>query len=223
MAREVGICDAKAAPELPLVLDGVGAGGKLEWASARLDRHGKETHRAAFSAQAMAALVAKGHDLMMTGPGLRAACAADEETWKQLHLVKVFARMSPEDKEAVLKAMRANGRFTMMCGDGANDVGALKQAHVGLALLSGFGDMNTKKLSDEEMKKKKADATKAAEESRKLLQAKWQEERQKEKDELIKLQQARAAFLPAPAEASRSSAATPLPFSARPQRSSPSR
>jgi cation-transporting ATPase 13A1 len=59
--------------------------------------------------------------------------------------------MSPEDKEAVLKALRANGRHTLMCGDGANDVGALKQAHVGLALLSGFGDANTKKAGAAEL------------------------------------------------------------------------
>ena len=63
---------------------------------------------------------------------------------RPLNSVVIFARMSPDDKERVLKRLKQQGRHTFMCGDGANDVGALKQAHVGVALLSGFGSANTK-------------------------------------------------------------------------------
>eukprot|EP00698_Gefionella_okellyi_P002841 TRINITY_DN12710_c0_g1_i1.p1 TRINITY_DN12710_c0_g1~~TRINITY_DN12710_c0_g1_i1.p1 ORF type:complete len:1132 (-),score=273.59 TRINITY_DN12710_c0_g1_i1:2313-5708(-) len=47
---------------------------------------------------------------------------------------QVFARMSPEQKAQLVDAMAEIDFITGMCGDGANDCGALKAAHVGISL-----------------------------------------------------------------------------------------
>lgn len=46
----------------------------------------------------------------------------------------VFASVLPEDKFTLVKALQAQGHVVGMCGDGANDAAALRQAHMGIAV-----------------------------------------------------------------------------------------
>jgi cation-transporting ATPase 13A1 len=55
---------------------------------------------------------------------------------KLVPCISVFARHAPHHKEAVVAAFNRGGYQTLMCGDGTNDVGALKRAHVGISIIS---------------------------------------------------------------------------------------
>ncbi|XP_030760094.1 probable cation-transporting ATPase 13A3 isoform X2 [Sitophilus oryzae] len=46
----------------------------------------------------------------------------------------VFARMSGAQKQQLIEQLKLLGYYVAMCGDGANDCGALKAAHVGISL-----------------------------------------------------------------------------------------
>jgi cation-transporting ATPase 13A3/4/5 len=46
----------------------------------------------------------------------------------------IFARMSPDQKQALITELQDIGYYVAMCGDGANDCGALKSAHTGISL-----------------------------------------------------------------------------------------
>lgn len=75
-------------------------------------------------------------DICVTGYAL--AKFKDQVAWKSLlRYTWVYARVSPKQKEDILLGLKDMGYYTLMAGDGTNDVGALKQAHIGVALLNG--------------------------------------------------------------------------------------
>eukprot|EP00191_Tetraselmis_sp_GSL018_P024865 CAMPEP_0177625406 /NCGR_PEP_ID=MMETSP0419_2-20121207/30080_1 /TAXON_ID=582737 /ORGANISM="Tetraselmis sp., Strain GSL018" /LENGTH=1497 /DNA_ID=CAMNT_0019126345 /DNA_START=66 /DNA_END=4559 /DNA_ORIENTATION=- len=137
------VCITSGAKEKALLLRHDRETGAFEWEGA----YSGFSRREPFSAAGLPAL-GRGNDLMVTGDTLAAAAAAHPEIWRHMDSIRVFARMSPDGKADVIKALKECGHGTLMCGDGGNDVGALKQADVGLALLSGFGNMNAEASSE---------------------------------------------------------------------------
>ncbi|KAG8626113.1 hypothetical protein KVT40_006514 [Elsinoe batatas] len=82
------------------------------------------------------AKILKDHDLCVTGYAL--AKLSGKPAFRQiLRHTWVYARVAPKQKEEILLGLKKMGYNTLMAGDGTNDVGALKQAHIGVALLNG--------------------------------------------------------------------------------------
>ena len=132
VAREVEIVDRDA-----LILDAPehdDSGTKLVWKSVD-DKIAIPVD----PSKPVDAEILKRYDLCVTGYAL--AKFKDQPGWNSiLRHTWVYARVSPKQKEEILLGLKDMGYYTLMAGDGTNDVGALKQAHIGVALLNGTQD-----------------------------------------------------------------------------------
>lgn len=143
VARECGMVGPSAHVFLPTFLKGSqkSSDAVIDWSSVDDDRVKLDSYKLkplaidphVFDIEE---LDFQDYQLALTGDVFRWMIDfAPIETLRRM-LIKgtVFARMSPDEKHELVERLQALGYTVGMCGDGANDCGALKAADVGISL-----------------------------------------------------------------------------------------
>ena len=74
-------------------------------------------------------------NMILTGDQLKQL--SDDDLKSALKHVRIFARVTPEDKLRITKILQSQGEVVAMTGDGVNDSPSLKAANIGIAVGSG--------------------------------------------------------------------------------------
>ncbi|WFD28830.1 putative cation-transporting ATPase 1 [Malassezia nana] len=108
------------------------------------------------------------YDVCVTGAALRPLEEHPSALRELVANAVVYARVSPNQKELILSVLRSLGYITLMAGDGTNDVGALKMANIGVALLDGTEE-DMKKMAEHQ----RLERMKKAYEAQLSMMARW--------------------------------------------------
>ena len=71
--------------------------------------------------------------VMLTGDNTQTA----EKIAKEIGITTVISNVTPREKTEVVKKLKEEGKYVMMCGDGINDSPALASSNIGVSVNSG--------------------------------------------------------------------------------------